>query len=52
MFKMRRECAQEAIETRRLCLIEGKGGGVSGRMYNETNYDDLRAALEIRTALF
>jgi len=46
-FEMRRDCAQEAIETESWCPNEGKGKGGPRRVYEDAAYAALRAQLKI-----
>ena len=46
-FKMRRDCAQEAIETEGCCPNEGKGKGGSRCVHEDAAYAALRAQLGI-----
>jgi len=46
-FEMRRDCAQEAIETESWCPNEGKGKGGPRRVHEDAAYAALRAQLKI-----
>ena len=46
-FEMRRDCAQEALETNGWCNHEGKGRGGSKRVHEGDSYAPLRKLLKI-----
>lgn len=46
-FEMRKDCAQEAIETEGWCPTEGKGRGGSRRVHEDPAYAQLRKRLKI-----
>ena len=44
---MRKDCAQEAIETEGWCTMEGKGRGGAKRVHADPAYKNLRKRLKI-----
>ena len=46
-FEMRKDCAQEAIETEGWCTMEGKGRGGAKRVHADPAYKNLRKRLKI-----
>ena len=46
-FEMRKDCAQEAIETEGWCTMEGKGRGGAQRVHADPAYKNLRKRLKI-----
>ena len=49
-FEMRKDCAQEAIETQGWCPQEGKGRGGAKRVHTDASYAKLRKLLKVPDA--
>ena len=48
-FEMRKDCAQEAIDTDGWCPTEGKGLGGAARVHKDPAYSDLRKRLKSKS---